>query len=255
VYNLAYPFLSLLKDLVLIEHVRTYNPDQILWFVTLNAFDRSTEFENDTNLANTFNLLSGVITSNKLKYDVQKLPVANIWEKTIIGQRRRLKNIVLLQIYGFLWGGLQTDLDWYAPQVTDSLPLSNDVEPEISYYGSLSQVPPVDLKKSWTFDVLRAGYWAAGDIPVVVINEPIYIATGANSELRYNSYWPRWVYDEYRSALSDWMAVNQHEYVDAWDILPRSEFIGTPLHRTEEGNRILAEFLVPSISRATCISP
>ncbi len=43
----------------------------------------------------------------------------------------------------------------------------------------------------------------AGSIPVVIINEPMFISQGKNSDIRYNFYYPRWAYDDYREMMTE----------------------------------------------------
>ena len=89
-------------------------------------------------------------------------------------------------------------------------------------------------------------------LPLMVINEPIFIASGANSDIRYNEFYPRWAYDEYLSYLDQWMQEHAHEYINAWDLLPSSGFTDTPFHRTPTGEKIFAEYLAPQIQNLSC---
>jgi lysophospholipase L1-like esterase len=98
-----------------------------------------------------------------------------------------------------------------------------------------------------TFDVLRAGVARAGGVPLVVINEPIFISDGANSDVRYNSFYPRWAYDQYRELLAGVAAAEGWRYVDLWDAIPPEEFTDTPVHLTPAGTRLLAERLVEEL--------
>ena len=91
------------------------------------------------------------------------------------------------------------------------------------------------------FDVLEAGVQAAGDIPVVIINEPVFISEGENSDVRYNFYYPRWAYDFYRQELQFQAAGKGWYYVDLWDALPATEFTDSAIHYTPLGSRILAQ--------------
>jgi hypothetical protein len=81
----------------------------------------------------------------------------------------------------------------------------------------------------------------------LVVNEPIYISSGQNSDIRYNSFYPRWAYDQYRQLLATWTGSTQmllqadHNYLDLWDVIPLDEFTDTPVHLTPEGTRLLAE--------------
>ena len=88
----------------------------------------------------------------------------------------------------------------------------------------------------------------AGDVPILLINEPILIMQGIpNSDVRYNGYYPRWVYDQYRGYLGQAAAAHGWRYRDLWDMFPTSYFADTPLHLTPYAHRALAQFLAPRI--------
>jgi hypothetical protein len=80
----------------------------------------------------------------------------------------------------------------------------------------------------------------AEGIPLLVVNEPIFRATGQNSDIRYNKYYPRWAYDIYRSHLAEWMQKNRGLFADLWDAMQNSEFMGSPLHLDPKGEQQLA---------------
>ncbi len=66
-------------------------------------------------------------------------------------------------------------------------------------------------------------------------------------DLRYNSFYPRWAYDQYRELLAGAAEAGGWEYLDLWDAIPANEFTDTPVHLTPEGSRLLAERLAESI--------
>jgi hypothetical protein len=80
-----------------------------------------------------------------------------------------------------------------------------------------------------------------------VINEPILISTGKNSDKRYNFYYPRWAYDQYRTIIQTVFIKNGIEYFDFWDLVSESEFTNSAIHLTEQGERLLAEETIPLI--------
>jgi len=62
------------------------------------------------------------------------------------------------------------------------------------------------------------GLRAAEDTPVLLINEPMLISTGKNSDLRYNFFYPRWAYDQYRQMMAERARSGAWNYLDLWDI-------------------------------------
>jgi len=73
------------------------------------------------------------------------------------------------------------------------------------------------------------------------VNEPILISRGENSDIRYNFFYPRWAYDDYRQALQAKAIANGWNYLDLWDLVPESEFTNSAIHLTPAGEQLLAE--------------
>jgi hypothetical protein len=75
----------------------------------------------------------------------------------------------------------------------------------------------------------------------------MFTSTGENSDIRYNFYYPRWAYDDYRQLLSQKITTNGWNYLDLWDAIPRTEFTNTAVHLTPLGVKMLADKLAASI--------
>ena len=86
-------------------------------------------------------------------------------------------------------------------------------------------------------------------MPLIVVNEPMLISQGANSDMRYNFFYPRWAYDKYRDLLRADMARRGVRYVDLWDAVPQSEFTNSAVHLTPAGSLLLAGRLGPELVR------
>jgi hypothetical protein len=91
------------------------------------------------------------------------------------------------------------------------------------------------------FEALNVGIDAAESLPVVLINEPIFVSSGKNSDIRYNFFYPRWAYDQYRSMISEQVSRNEWDYVDLWDLVPASEFTDSAIHYSVYGNKLVAD--------------
>jgi hypothetical protein len=102
------------------------------------------------------------------------------------------------------------------------------------------------------FDILRVGVEISGDAPLIVINEPIFIVSGNNSDVRYNHVYPRWAYDAYRQSLAAWMDSMGYPYFDFWNSLPAAEFSNDLAHRDPKGEQDLAALLSPVIHEFSC---
>lgn len=241
-YNAAFPLPYVMKDLLLIDKVLEYDPDLFLWTVTMDGFINRQTFTRHFLNPHSQRVRELVKEYNIQNLEMEQMVTQTFWERTLIGQRSRLKKILLLQFHGFGWSasGLDYDYRYYAPLSQD---LSDGSQP--SAFDDLNL-------EGMLFDVLDAGHERIGDLPLLVVNEPIFIASGRNSDIRYNDFYPRWAYDEYLAYLEAKMNSAQFHYVDAWDLLPSSEFTDSIFHRTPAAEKILAEFLAPQIQNLSC---
>lgn len=86
---------------------------------------------------------------------------------------------------------------------------------------------------------------------MLLINEPMLILNMIpNSNLRYNSYYPRWAYDQYRQYLGDDAAQKGWDYLDLWSTIPSNYFTDSPLHINPDGEKLLAKTIAPAIQEA-----
>jgi hypothetical protein len=88
---------------------------------------------------------------------------------------------------------------------------------------------------------------SAPDVPTLLVNEPILISNGANSDIRYNFFYPRWAYDEYRQLLEERSAQRGWRYFDFWDLAPLTEFTNSGVHLTPKGEALLTAKVAEAI--------
>jgi hypothetical protein len=234
VYNLGYPTLSLTKDLMILDALKPYQPDLILWLVTLESFRESEQLLSPI-VANNLDRVQRLVTY----YDVPlNLPdgKTTFWQRTLIGQRRALADLIRLQAYGVMWSA--TGVDQLYP--ADYTPAARDLKADETDPGF---VPPTLRVEDARLDLVDSGIHIAGGIPVWVINEPILISKGLNSNIRYNFYYPRWAYDQYRELLANQSAIRGWTYFDYWDLVPQEEFTNSAIHLTPVGETLLSDTL------------
>ncbi len=82
-------------------------------------------------------------------------------------------------------------------------------------------------------------------VPMLIINEPTFISAGQNSDIRYNFFYPRWAYDDYRPLLAEFSQQNSVPYLDLWDLVPGSEFTNSAVHLTPLGSQMVADQIGP----------
>ncbi len=242
VYNLGYPVMALSKDLMLLEEALAYNPDLILWPVTLESFPREKQLFPPLVQANPARMRR-LITEYELDLDAQdgRFVDPTFLQRSLIGQRRNLADWLRLQAYGFSWAA--TGIDQAIP--ADIPPRTSDFDADLSWqtFPEPATLTSADL----AFDVLAAGMAMAGDVPVLLINEPMFISSGRNSDLRYNAFYPRWAYDQYREMLGETAVAQNWLYLDLWHAIPPDQFTDTPVHLTPEGSRLFAQKIAEAL--------
>jgi hypothetical protein len=218
-----------------------YEPDLILWIVTLEAFPSNKQIftplvqNNPEEIADLIGAYDLNLTPND-----EGFVHLSLWERTIVGQRRPLADLLRLQLYGIMWAA--TGIDQDIPEEYDLR--QSDFEENDTFYDFTAPELTMD---ALAFDVLTAGVRRAGDIPVLIINEPIYISSGENSDIRYNILYPRWAYDSYRRLLAEYSTSNSWPYLDLWDVIEPNEFTNTAIHITPYGTTQLSAYIEQAI--------
>src|SRR5262249_8555506 len=133
----------------------------------------------------------------------------SFWDRTLIGRRRDLADLLRLQLYGIEWAATGIDQAIPAPYTQRT----EDLEADTSFHGL---TPPHLAASDLAFDVLAAGVSAAG-VPMLIANEPTFVSHGKNSDIRYNFFYPRWAYDDYRQVLAAEAHSHGWRYLDLWD--------------------------------------
>jgi hypothetical protein len=241
-YNIGHPVMSITKDLMLLEYVLNYQPDLIVWSVTLEALPYPKQLEAPLAQNNAIRIRS-LISRFNLKLDPHdsRFVDLNFWGRTIVGQRRPLADWWRLQLYGIDWAATGID------QVNgDYKPRSNDLEADVTWQG-FTQDKPFQASDI-AFDVLEAGHKLKGNIPMIVINEPTFIADGLNSDIRYNFWYPKWAFDHYRDLIAEKAKSENWNYIDLWDSIASEDFTDSPVHQTPHGSQQLSALVSKAIT-------
>ena len=243
-YNLAYPSMSLVKDLMILEKALIYDPDLILWPVTLQSFPNAIQIETPlvaNNPQRAIPLIDG--SDLPLQDNFTAFNQPTYWDQTLIGRRRSLFDALQLQFYGMMWAATGID-QTYPSKYT---PAQRDFEADdTAFAGWDSGTLPTDQLLT---AALTTGTALAGNIPVLIVNEPILISTGANSDIRYNFFYPRWAYDQYRALMTDLATNADWTYVDLWDVVPEAEFTNSAVHVTPAGSQVFYNALKPALQQ------
>lgn len=228
-YNLAYPTLSLTKDYLLLNRAMNYDPDLILWPLTMESFPTDKQADNaliQSNLKEYLSVFSddGTIT---------KFP-----PETLFTQRRETADWLRLQLYGVMWAGTGIDQNYPEDYPTPQL----DLEADNTFHGFEGPLPD----EAFAWNILEKGMVRAADVPVLLINEPMLISNGQNSKIRYNYYYPREAYDSWHEELLARAEQNGWHLIDLWDSLEPEAFTNSAIHYNAESaakiaDRVLAE--------------
>ena len=245
-YNLGYPTISLTKDLMVLDYAMRYHPDLIIWAVTLEAFPVDNQLSSPI-VVNNASRVDDLIGNYQLPLNPNDPAIVRpgFWDKTLIGQRRSLADLFRLQMYGVLWTA--TGIDQTYP--VDYQHTQTDFNTDVSYHN---MQPPTLNGSVLAFTELDAGFRIAAKIPIILINEPMLISAGKNSDLRYNYFYPRWAYDQWREMMSAQAETRKWNYLDLWNIIPANEFTNSAIHLTSTGESLLASRVEQYITLQGC---
>lgn len=232
-YNLGYPTISLTKDLMILDQAKAYEPDLVIWLTTLEAFPIDKQFSSPI-VANNTERVQSLLTRYQLP-NASELSHPSKWDQTLVSQRRAVADLIRLQIYGALWAS--TGIDQVYPSDYERAQI--DLDADEDFHGLTS------LDHALAFDVLEAGISIMPN--TLLVNEPMLISDGANSDVRYNFFYPRWAYDEYRRLLSEHATQQNWAYLDLWDLVPAEEFTNSAIHLTPSGETLLSARIAEAI--------
>jgi hypothetical protein len=232
-YNLGYPTMSLTKDLMILDAVMEYEPDLVIWLVTLESFPKDKQLESPL-AQNNARRVQHLISAYNLSLTPPPLPT--FLQRTWVGQRRALADRLRLQLYGVMWAATRIDQDY--PETFT--PAARDLEADFTFHQWMGPSLP---EEEMFYEAFAAAKQIVGDVPLLVVNEPILVSRGQNSDMRYNFYYPRWAYDDYRRQLTDKLSEVGLLYLDAWDVVAEVEFTNSAVHLSPAGSKQFAQVM------------
>jgi hypothetical protein len=241
IYNLGYPTLSLTKDFLLLSVAMHYQPDLIIWLVTLESFPVAKQLDSPI-VQNNSTIMRYLMAKYVINLDPHdpRFVTHNFLESTLVGERRALADILRLQIYGVMWSA--TGIDQYYPASYE--PPQADLPSDATFHD---MQPPVLPTEDLSMNILSTARMMSGNVPILFVNEPIYISHGKNSDIRYNFFYPKWAYDQYRQAFAETCQQESWQCLDEWNLIPPNEFTNSAIHMTPLGTKILATQIEQSI--------
>ena len=241
-YNLGYPTISLTKDLMVLQRAMRYEPDLILWLTTLEAFPLEKQLASPL-AENNPQRIQPLVNDFDLPLTVNPLP-DDLLSRSLWGRRRAIADWLRLQAYGVMWAA--TGVDQIYPPYE---PAAWDQKDDNTFQEFEPPHIPVD---QLLWQALPAAKEIAKGVPLILVNEPIMISTGENSDIRYNFFYPRWAYDSFRGDLEKHSLESGIPLIDVWNQVDASQFTNSAIHLTPQGEKVLAEMLLEKILQQTC---
>jgi hypothetical protein len=234
-YNLGYPKLSVIKDLLILQHALRDQPDSIVWSMTLASLYPSDQLDFAVIDVQIDELAALQAQYNFRLFNWTTPDEPSLWSRTLFEQRREIADWLRYQFAGLGWAA--TTIDHTVPiLVPPHRTVLSDSTDILTVYPMSLRTANVIVAEDLAFDVVSAGVeWAAAqNIPMLLINEPIF--TVNDHPVRYNLFYPRWALDSYRIAFRDLASQRGWTYADFGDAAPPEDFTDTEFHLNAAAN-------------------
>lgn len=230
-YNLAFPVPSAIRDLLIGDASLTYQPDLIVWFVTLAGF-------RDDGLDQLIEANPRLMTQLTAKFGLNGMNARTYghaseawWQRSIFVQNSVLYRWLKLQTF---FAVRQYSFKTIPAGIILQFPVPK--EPAIR-----ADDPAFAPMPNPNWPVLPALTQLAR-VPVLVVNEPILVMPQAG--VNYNLEIGRQVYDDYRTALNQYCEEHYLWCLDIWDSVPVSGYTDSTVHRTVAANGIITKLVL-----------
>jgi hypothetical protein len=64
--------------------------------------------------------------------------------------------------------------------------------------------------------------------------------------------YPRWAYDQFRTAVTGQAQIRGWNYLDLWNTVPPEYFLDASVHRSAVGQQLLIEQINPTVQSIAC---
>ena len=135
-YNLGYPYISLMQELMILDEALQYQPDMVIWLITLESLPRDKQFGSPL-VANNPERVRQLIAKYELNADPNDAALVNAskWDQTFVSRRRELSDLIRLQMYGVLWAS--TGIDQFYPESYERAQIDLEASDEFHNLNSL----------------------------------------------------------------------------------------------------------------------
>lgn len=247
-YNLSVKGVDWLKDVLILNRAVDRGVDAVVWLVTAyRSVDQP--FKKD-DLPHSFVTLNqddlpalarefGISTWETRRSDTERV----WWRRSLWFTGGRYRDWLVLLGRTIVLAGIPGD-PTALPKPDDAERINDRPIKKVARFNS--QTPGAQEMPNARWNLLRVGAELARrrGVRLLLVNEPILIGSGANSEVNYNSHLERKYYDRYREVMATFARDNQIEYLDLWNLLPPEDFTDMVLHHTPAGNAKIADAVV-----------
>jgi hypothetical protein len=242
-YNLAYPQPSVARDLLILDAAMAYQPDLVIWFLTPSSLDNAPDIVGSNRVFFDLNRVRFEALIDRYEpllgewyagHGPQLLTPEPAWQEYVAIRDQELLPIWINTLF---YPFIDPDL-----AVSDRRIGSESIPEEARY---TDDHPGFETMPNETWQFLRAGcqHTLEGGAQMLVVNEPMVIGSGPNSDVNYNMQYEQALYDRYHDVLGEFVAEYGIRYADLWEVIPAERFTDTPLHTDAEGFAILAAAL------------
>lgn len=239
-YNLAYPGGYAPREAMILDAATKFYPDLVIWFVTANELESGANGLNSDN--QTFFRLDQrhvdqVITVYHQEWLGNLLPPTPLWQQF---SAIRTQDVIPVWLDSLMFPLFADRLNQHgtypAASRVKNIPIPEKAEIDDGF-KPLAEMP----NESWQFLLVGQQIAEKAGARLLIINEPILIGEGTNSDINYNSLYSRAAYDRYRVLLAAF--ANEHHlwYADLWNAIPAENFTNTPLHADADGWKIVVD--------------
>jgi hypothetical protein len=241
-YNLGYPWPSISRGALIIDNAMQYQPDLVIWFVTVTAFYIGLYPDTDPH-AVFFRLNRQHLEHLTVQFDL------NHWFETYVAKESPLTTMLAVKNQDVLpvWmASLEYPFKTYSvhPLPTPNVEaLPQHALFETGYPGFYPMPNEV-----WDFLQIGNSLTITHNAQLLVINQPIRIEEGLHAEVNYNKDFQRAFYDEYHAALQKQTDAQNIWYADLFDVIPERYFLDS-LHVDAEGMALIANHVVSQLQK------
>ncbi len=243
-YNLAYPHPNWAKDVLILDAALRYQPDLIIWFITMIADENAQDTASTNPIWN--------VNRARLRQLAREYGLHDWYNARMLPEPAWCTWIAICAPESFLaWSRaftypfIETRWDYTQSSRIGSAPIPARARHVIGEPSSGDQFPNDNVS------FLSVGQTMANkaNVALLYVNEPILIGSGPNSDVNYNYYYERALYDFNRRFIADAMRSRQAWYLDLWNAIPKERFTDTAIHMDAAGWKVVADRIALELDR------